>query len=286
MDPYRTSTVRLVSAVAPRDQRPSLAELQLVASDYDGTLLGADREISATTSGVLAELADTHVEIVVITGRPPRYCHNILAQIGVEATLICANGALGYDPVTNEITQYANLDLAVAHQIIGDVLTEHPDAGFSAEMGSSFVAERRWYTAAGRPVEGEILDLRHHLDERIHKLLVSLPGRTPDEALRHITQITGSRANPMHAGLPFIELMPPGVDKAFGLERHCADRNIDRRAVLSFGDMPNDVAMLAWAGWGVAVGNAHEMAKAAADEVTKTNVDDGVAHVLAGLLSH
>ncbi|MDG2112887.1 MAG: Cof-type HAD-IIB family hydrolase [Actinomycetota bacterium] len=264
--------------------RPSLDQLAIVATDFDGTLVGVGREVSDITRSALTQLADTHVEFVVITGRPPRYCDSITDQTGVPTTLICANGALGYDPATREVTQFATLQLDTAHDIIEDVKHAHPDAGFCAEMGDTFIAEQRWFEAAGRPVEGNIVDLRRHLDHRLHKLLVSLPDRTPDETLSHVAAVAGDRVNPMHAGLPFVELMPPGVDKAFGLRQLCESRGVAPHQVLTFGDMPNDVAMLDWAGWGVAVGNAHETAKAAADEVTRTNIDDGVAHILWALL--
>ncbi len=268
----------------PSPTRPHLDELALVATDYDGTLLGEGRQVSDRTRDVLRRLADTHLELVVITGRPPRFCDSMAEQLDVPVTVVCANGAVGYDLHTREVVQFATHDLGHVHQIIEDVRGVHPDAGFCAEMGSDWVAERRWLEAAGRQPDGDVTDLRDHLDERVHKLLVSLPGRTPDEALVHVSDISGDRANPMHAGLPFVELMPPGVDKAFGLQRLCDAHGIDAGQVMTFGDMPNDVAMLTWARWGVAVDNAHETAKAAADEVTRTNVDDGVAHILAALL--
>ena len=89
----------------------------------------------------------------------------------------------------------------------------------------------------------------------------------------------------MHAGLPFVELMPPGVDKAFGLIRLCEQRKISPMAVVAFGDMPNDNAMLEFAGWGVAVSNAHPSTQDAADEITDSNVNDGVAIVLERMIS-
>jgi hypothetical protein len=88
----------------------------------------------------------------------------------------------------------------------------------------------------------------------------------------------------MHAGLPFVELMPPGVDKAFGLKRLCDQRRITPEQVVAFGDMPNDNAMLAFAGWGVAVANAHPNTRGVANEVTCANVADGVAKVLAEMM--
>jgi len=265
-------------------QRPDLATLRLVATDFDGTLLGHDREISARTRATLEELAASHVDFVVITGRPPRFCERVLEQTGIPTRLICANGAIGYDPVNGDVTQFATLDLAAAFSVLEDLRAGLPDAGFCAELGEEFAAEHRWFEVAGREPRDAIDDLRDHLDERVHKLLVALPGHSPDEALKRVSDIAGERANPTHAGLSFIELMPPGVDKAFGLGRLCEASGVTPDQVIAFGDMPNDVAMLEWAGWGVAVGNAHDTAKAAADEVTETNVDDGVAVVLDALL--
>jgi hydroxymethylpyrimidine pyrophosphatase-like HAD family hydrolase len=88
------------------------------------------------------------------------------------------------------------------------------------------------------------------------------------------------------AGLGFIEICPPGVDKATGLAVVADAIGVDPSDVLVFGDMPNDVPMFEWAGWGrVAVANAHPAVLALADEVTLTNDEDGVAVYLDRLLS-
>jgi Cof subfamily protein (haloacid dehalogenase superfamily) len=77
-----------------------------------------------------------------------------------------------------------------------------------------------------------------------------------------------------------IEIVPLGISKATGVEELARPLGITAEGVVSFGDMPNDVPMLQWAGLGVAMGNAHPEAVAAADEVTATNDEDGVARVL------
>jgi Cof subfamily protein (haloacid dehalogenase superfamily) len=281
VDQNPASDLRLVS-------RPSLDELRLVATDYDGTLLGAGREVSDRTRRALQLLADSHVEFAVITGRPPRFCDNIAQQTAVDLSLICANGAVGYDPASGEVTQFATINLDVAHALIEELALAHPNAGFCAEMGNSWIADEQWAEITGRRIdtrEGDvhIRDVRDHLDERLHKLLITIPDRTPDEALGDVHGVVGERVNAMHAGLPFIELMPPGVDKAFGLRLHCEARGIDPSQVMTFGDMPNDIAMLDWAGWGVAVDNAHDRAKSAANEVTASNLDHGVAQIIEQL---
>ncbi len=87
-----------------------------------------------------------------------------------------------------------------------------------------------------------------------------------------------------HAGLGFIELCPPGVTKATGLAVALERHGIDRRDVLVFGDMPNDLPMFGWAGRAVAVSNAHPDVLAVADAVTGSNDDDGFADYLERLL--
>jgi hydroxymethylpyrimidine pyrophosphatase-like HAD family hydrolase len=81
-----------------------------------------------------------------------------------------------------------------------------------------------------------------------------------------------------HAGLGFIEVLPPGITKASGLQVALDRFGVGFHDVLVFGDMPNDLPMFAWAGWSrVAVANAHPSVLAVADEVTLTNDEDGVA---------
>ncbi|MCW2553517.1 MAG: hypothetical protein QOK45_569, partial [Mycobacterium sp.] len=77
-----------------------------------------------------------------------------------------------------------------------------------------------------------------------------------------------------------IEVVPIGVSKATGVDQVARPLGITAEDVIAFGDMPNDIPMLLWAGLGVAMGNAHPEAKAAADEVTAPNSDDGLARVL------
>ncbi len=77
-----------------------------------------------------------------------------------------------------------------------------------------------------------------------------------------------------------VEIVPLGISKATGVEELARPQGITAEDVVAFGDMPNDVPMLHWAGLGVAMGNAHPDAMAAADEVTASNTDDGVARVL------
>ncbi|HAF68896.1 MAG TPA: haloacid dehalogenase [Acidimicrobiaceae bacterium] len=278
MDKDRAESIR------PVKQRPNIEDFALVATDFDGTLLGENRKVSQRTRAILARLKEFDLEFVVVTGRPPRYSDSIPKQTGISATLICANGAMAYEPSTGESTQFATLDLQDAQNLLTEIRQAHPTAGFCVEMGDDFIAERRWLELASRPLDSDVSDVIPLLNDSVHKLLVNVPDLSADQTLEVIEPVLQGRANIMHAGLNFVELMPPGVDKAFGIKRLCEERKISLQQVLAFGDMPNDDAMLEAAGWGVAVANAHPKTLQTADEITASNLDDGVAQVLEQML--
>jgi hypothetical protein len=117
------------------------------------------------------------------------------------------------------------------------------------------------------------------------KLMVFHETWTGHELLDVVPPIVGDDLAVTHMGADAVELGPVGIDKSSGLAWLCAHLGIDRRDVVAFGDEYNDHAMLAWAGRGVAMGNAADATRAVADEVTLTNADDGVAVVVERLLA-
>jgi hypothetical protein len=113
------------------------------------------------------------------------------------------------------------------------------------------------------------------------KLLVRKPGMPSAQlaaALNRHVGLLGDITYSTNDGL--IEVSPIGISKATGLQDVSRPLGIEAEDVVAFGDMPNDVPMLRWAGHGVAMGNAHPEAIAAANEVTAPNADDGLARVL------
>ena len=119
------------------------------------------------------------------------------------------------------------------------------------------------------------------------KAFVRSVGHDVDTLLRLAERIVPADvATVTQAGLNFVEICPPHVDKGTGLAVVAQAVGVDPADVLVFGDMPNDLPMFAWAGWGrVAVANAHPAILAVADEVTSSNDEDGVAVYLDRLMS-
>lgn len=126
-----------------------------------------------------------------------------------------------------------------------------------------------------------LLDL---LSEPAIKLLIRRTGATSAEMVDALApHLNGQGDLTYSTDNGLVEVVPHGISKATGVAAIGALDGIDAGRVLTFGDMPNDIAMLTWAGHGVAMGNAHPEVKAAADEVTATNRDNGLAVVLERL---
>ena len=145
------------------------------------------------------------------------------------------------------------------------------------------------FTSAGLPIGLQVVGARYAdalelVREPVTKLLARHPSAPFADVLAAARRIGGDDAVSTTAGGTVVEISGAGVTKASALATLCAAEGIVRAAVIAFGDAPNDLALLAFAGRSVAVGNAHPDVLAAAGEVTASNDDDGVAQVLERLL--
>jgi hydroxymethylpyrimidine pyrophosphatase-like HAD family hydrolase len=118
------------------------------------------------------------------------------------------------------------------------------------------------------------------------KLLARSGGHDPDSFAELVSESLAGLAETTHSSSSgLVEISAAGVTKAAGLAWLCEREGYSAEQVIAFGDMPNDLPMLAWVGRSVAVGNAHPAVRAIADEVTLTNDEDGVAAYLENLFA-
>ncbi len=261
----------------------------LVATDVDGTLLDDDEKISPRTKAAVRAAVDDGAQFVLASGRPPRWIKPVVEQLGFAPMAVCANGAVVYDPLTDRIVSARTLSADVLGELAEIATRVIPGAGLAVErVGRSahdaatpqFVSspgyEHAWLNPDNTEVSAEDL-----LSAPAIKLLIRKAGASSADLAAGLAKhvgILGDITYSTNDGL--VEVMPLGVSKATGVEELTRTHGISAADVVTFGDMPNDVPMLSWAGRGVAMGNAHPDALAAADEVTATNVKDGVARVL------
>ncbi|OBK46179.1 Cof-type HAD-IIB family hydrolase [Mycobacterium sp. 1081908.1] len=261
----------------------------LIACDVDGTLFDENETISPRTRDAVRAAVAAGAQFVVATGRPPRWIRPVVEALGFAPIAVCANGAVLYDPANDRVVSSRMLSVEALAELAELATRVIPGAGLAVER----IGERAHDTATPQFIsspgyehawlnpdntEVSIADL---LSAPAIKLLIRKAGaRSSDmaaELAKHVG-IEGDITYSTNNGL--VEIVPLGISKASGVEEVAKPQGITSEDVVAFGDMPNDIPMLRWAGHGVAMGNAHPDVLAAADEVTAPNSDDGVGRVL------
>jgi Cof subfamily protein (haloacid dehalogenase superfamily) len=263
--------------------------MMLIATDLDGTLLRADKTISPRTSAVLERAAAAELPVVLVTGRPIRWLRTVYEQLATPLPAVCANGAVVYDPMRDQVLRADPLAPVALAEIARRLADEVPEAVLAVEimdgrqMRHHVDYPMRWDSEHGG-VQA-VQAVTELITEPAVKLLVRAGDRDPDEFTARIGKALAGVAEATHSSTSgLVEVSASGVTKAAGLAWYCDRLGVPAAQVTAFGDMPNDVPMLAWAGHAVAVGNAHPAVKEIADEVVASNEDDGVAGYLEALL--
>jgi hypothetical protein len=205
---------------------------------------------------------------------------------GVTGLAVCSNGAIIYDPVKGTVLTTAALEPEVARALIERLRQEIPSISFAVELGPRFAVEQHFAVSVPDSAAEvlrcvDVLDPLLQFDERVTKLVLRHPERTSDELIEVVQRTVGETAAVTYSSPNTLEISHPLVNKGWALAALCGASGIGPEDVVAFGDMPNDVAMLTWA---VAVANAHPAVLACADEVTCSNMHDGVAVVVERLL--
>jgi Cof subfamily protein (haloacid dehalogenase superfamily) len=263
---------------------------KLIATDLDGTLLRSDHTVSQRTTSVLESCAAAGIEVVLVTARPHRTVGQLARQLGSVATAICANGAAVLDVASSAAQLVHAFEVEQALAIVADLRSKLPPrTGFALETGGEVFCEtafRRGLISGDSAVVIADLSLAQPIGGHYVKVLARDESANADDLVTIARDVLGSRAEASQSGgRGLVEIAPPGATKAGTLAWHCARRGIDARDVVAFGDMPNDLPMLTWAGTAYAVANAHADVLAVVDRVTASNDEDGVAVALEALLA-
>ena len=265
---------------------------RLIISDIDGTFITSAGRVTGRLRAVIVRAVESGAHFGLATGRPHRWLIPVLEQLPLAPVCVCANGAVVYDPATDRVLHAFELSPSAMAEVVEAaerVLADVPHGYGVERVGSSaldpeeecFIITPEYNRDAWDSQFG-VTDTQTLISQPAAKLLVRCSSMTSaqmfeliapevDPELAHVTYS-------MDEGL--IEVSCPGVDKAAGA-RYLAERyGVTAADAIAFGDMPNDLELLRWAGVGVAMGNAVPMLHDAADHVTATNNEYGVAQVL------
>ncbi|MGZ4164992.1 MAG: Cof-type HAD-IIB family hydrolase [Tumebacillaceae bacterium] len=265
-------------------------ERKLIAIDLDGTLLTRGKTISPRTKQALLQAKEQGHHVVIATGRPPRASVQYYEELALGTPMVNFNGALVHHfkdeafghhhfPLDREtafhvIEACEKFDIRnVMVEIKDDYYLKHPDPEWVRIMGDG-----RLPVAIGSP--------REHVPDHPTSVLIR-PNEASTEALReHLHQHHADIIEHRMWGVPWnvIEIGKVGVNKWTGLEVIAKNLGVDAKNVIAFGDEDNDLEMIKFAGYGVAMGNANPILKDVAAHVTESNDADGIAIVLEKLL--
>jgi Cof subfamily protein (haloacid dehalogenase superfamily) len=263
--------------------------MRMVATDLDGTIVRPDGTISQRTIAAFDACERAGVDVVFVTGRPPRWMDAVVEQTGHRGLALCANGALVYDLATEQAVRshpISRADVLEVHRRLAEAV---PDATFALETLAGFRREEayltRWDTGAESlvgPVEDMLVD-----DPGVLKLLCRNESGNSDDLLALARGLLDGLAAPTHSNPndTLLEVSALGVSKAHTVAELAEERGIEQQDVVAFGDMPNDLELLAWAGRGYAMTGGHPDAIAAAPHLAPSMEDDGVAQILEQLLA-
>ncbi|MFE2500769.1 HAD family hydrolase [Streptomyces rubiginosohelvolus] len=265
---------------------PTPPAYALVATDLDGTLLRPDDTISARSRAALGLASASGARHLIVTGRPVPGIRALLADLAYTGLVVCGQGTQLYDADAGRLLRSVALDREAADTALGKI---------EAEVGAVFAAVDQdgvdgvtlieaGYRMPNPTLPAQRVGSREALWTRpVIKVLVRHP-ELGDDALAAVARgAVGDLATVTMAGPGTVELAPRGVDKGTGLAAAAELLGIGAERTVAFGDMPNDLPMFAGSGLRVAMGNAHPELRAAADEVTLSNAEDGVAVVLERL---
>jgi hydroxymethylpyrimidine pyrophosphatase-like HAD family hydrolase len=259
---------------------------RLIATDLDGTLLRADGTGSERTAEALRAVQSEGIRTVLVTARPPRWLDSLADLVGEGGVAICGNGAFVYDVPNRKVLSHRGIWPEAVAEIVADLRRELPGVTFAAERATGFALEDAYESQHPVPVDAVRGPIPTADGGVVGKLLGRHPWMSEAEFLDRVAEVVGERGIVAYSGAGGqAEISAPGVTKAAGLESWCAELGLRAADVWVFGDMPNDLPMIAWAGTSFAVANAHPDVLAAADHVCPSNDEDGVAQILERLVS-
>jgi len=265
---------------------PKTSPYRLLALDLDGTLIRHDLVIAPPIKAALAAVRQQGIQVVVASGRMHRSAAMLARELGLNGPLISYQGAMTRDIDTDETYYHNPIPRDLANQVVAEAVRRNyhihiyaNDEIYTAVMD----AESLDYGRLNRHDPLAVGDLIEFMVRENINPTKALIVTDPDSTTRLLGELQaefGDRLYITRSYPTFTDAVNISSSKGAALSALASRLNIPREQVMAIGDNLNDVPMLEWAGFGAAVANASESAKAAADYVASGEVWEGVVEVL------
>ena len=266
-------------------------DYHMVVLDLDGTLTNSEKKVTERTKKALTDYMEHVGTVVLASGRPTYGIIPLARELHLDTYggyILSFNGGQIISCEKNEVIYQKELPSGVP-KLLGEKAKEH-DVGILTYEGDHIVTETPENIYAQKesfinkmPIQ-KIEDFSSYVNFPVTKCLMVADGDYLARVEEQLKMELGSRYSILRSEPYFLEIMPEGIDKAQSLERLLAHVGIERKEMAAFGDGFNDRSMLVYAGLGVAMGNAQEPVKEAADYIAPTNDEDGVAWVIEHMI--
>jgi Cof subfamily protein (haloacid dehalogenase superfamily) len=261
--------------------------VQAIACDLDRTLIGEDAVLRPRTLAAIAAARDAGIHFLLVTGRMFQSVRRYALAAGITDPVVCYQGAVVADPATGKFLRHVPMPEPEAREVIaaiealGYTILVYVDDELYV---SHETPESGSYAGFQHLVVHPVGDLQAWLPKAPTKLVVVGDPRELDSVeaemkARFLTRLYISKSLPH-----FLEFASPSVHKGTGLDFAAERVGFSRERSVAFGDGENDVELLEWAGYAVAVANAHAKVLAVADFVCPSVDEEGVAQVIESYL--
>lgn len=262
-------------------------DYRLIALDIDGTLTNSQKKISPPTKEALLEIQEQGYIVVIATGRPTGGVRDLADELELDrfgSFVLSYNGG--------NITNWKTKEVIYRQELPKQTIPELHS--FAVSKGLGIITYENDTIVAGTDInkymqlEADItkLDIRkvdnfpEYINFPCTKCLISGEPEAVEAAEKELKKHYNSLLNIFRSEPFFLEIMPKGIDKAHSLLKLLSSLGLTAEQMICCGDGFNDISMIEVAGLGVAMENAQDLVKEAADYVTKSNDDNGILHVI------
>ena len=264
---------------------------KLIAMDLDGTLNNDQKVITEKTKAALMAAQKEGIRLALASARPSPGLfkeRDILCLQDHQGILMSYNGGRIVDAETGKVLFETSMDLEETKQVLRK-LESLPVTPILDDGVQFYVADKNGYKVDyecknNNMVCSEVGNLAEFLNFAPIKILMSVQPEELPQVQKKIAAFLPESLTVVQTAAFYLEVIPKVINKGQGIRDICKVLGLSTEEVISFGDAANDIPMLREAGMGVAMGNAADPVKAAANMVTLSNNEDGIAAALEKLL--
>jgi len=257
--------------------------IRCIAVDLDDTLLRKDLTISTKNQAAIKAAIAAGVKVLLASGRMFCSMKPYARELGMDLPLISYNGALIREANSGKELYHQPVPRAETLQVLE--MARRTGIHLNVYLNDTLYMDELtvWgenYAKVARVTPHPVGDVTKYLEELPHKILAIGEPERVDWLKTELVHKFGNKLNLVKSKPIFLEILAPGVSKGKSLTELTKLWGIDQREVMAIGDAPNDLAMIEWAGVGVAIGNADTEVKASANLVVSDHEHDGVAEAI------